>query len=345
MTLLELNIGQNDSLTRISLVYSQSHYYIKLKQNSSIHQLRLERTTSFNEWTRVAMSVNQTNGVLKYSENRVIIAEMLIEKGVLNISWSSVAIGQSHSLADIGFMKSFAVRKLQITRFGARDDSIHNNIEMELNQRFGSEQCEYEKIDIPDTRHHRTGCSIASYPATCSETLGSTDTVVDHKQRRSVRLDKKSNWMSPYISDMYGCLSLWCRSDLTIVHVYVKPVTGEEEYITYRYIKNKQWVEVDEIRLKSFTHGPYQIRLYVHWPAWFDVDSVKLSAGNCQSGPMLEAGFGNTFLHNFPRLTDYLHKYLLGVGYDWRLCYNATADGWEPQVFHSKCDHKPLTVF
>ncbi len=130
MTLLELNIGQNDSLTSVSLVYSQSNYYIKLKQNSSIHQLRLERTTSFNEWTRVAMSVNQTNGVLKYSENGVIIAEMLIEKGVLNISWSSVAIGQSHSLADIGFMKSFAVRKLQITRFGAIDESIHNNTEM-----------------------------------------------------------------------------------------------------------------------------------------------------------------------------------------------------------------------
>ena len=28
----------------------------------------------------------------------------------------------------------------------------------------------------------------------------------------------------------------------------------------------------------------------------------------------------------------------------WSPCYNATADGWEPEVFHNKCDHKPVTV-
>lgn len=130
MTLLELNIGKNDSLSTISLVYSRHGYYIQIKQNTSVQRLRLERITSYNEWTRVAISINQTSGILKYSEDGVIVAEMSIEEGVPEISWSSMTIGQSHSLADAGFMKSFALRKLQIARFDAATDSIHNDVEM-----------------------------------------------------------------------------------------------------------------------------------------------------------------------------------------------------------------------
>lgn len=55
--------------------------------------------------------------------------------------------------------------------------------------------------------------------------------------------------------------------------------------------------------------------------------------------------FENSFLHTYPRFTDYLYKILLGTGHSWWRCYNATADGWEPEVFHNKCDHKPNTVF
>ena len=78
----------------------------------------------------MAISINQTSGMLKYSEDGVIVAEMSIEKGVPEISWSSMTIGQSHSQADAGFMKSFALRKLQIARFDAAIDSIHDNVEM-----------------------------------------------------------------------------------------------------------------------------------------------------------------------------------------------------------------------
>ena len=78
----------------------------------------------------MALSINQTSGVLRYSENGVIIAEMSIPIAVLIIHWSSVAIGRSRSLADTGFMKSFAVKKLEIARFDATDESIHKNIEM-----------------------------------------------------------------------------------------------------------------------------------------------------------------------------------------------------------------------
>lgn len=42
--------------------------------------------------------------------------------------------------------------------------------------RFGSEDCKYmyEKLDILDARHNRTGCRIASYPKAFGETVGST---------------------------------------------------------------------------------------------------------------------------------------------------------------------------
>lgn len=133
LTLLELNIGESSSLASVSLVYDQSEYSIILKWKSNkTRYLRLNRTSSFNQWTRLAFSINQTRGVLTYSENGVIVAEMSIEREPGGISWRSVAIGRSHSLAKTRFLKSFAIRKLTIERFD--DDallfySIHENTE------------------------------------------------------------------------------------------------------------------------------------------------------------------------------------------------------------------------
>lgn len=133
LTLLELNIGESSSLASVSLVYDQSEYSIRLKWKSNkTRYLRLNRTSSFNQWTRLAFSINQTRGVLTYSENGVIVAEMSIEREPGGISWRSVAVGRSHSLAKTRFLKSFAMRKLTIERFD--DDallfySVHENTE------------------------------------------------------------------------------------------------------------------------------------------------------------------------------------------------------------------------
>lgn len=56
-------------------------------------------------------------------------------------------------------------------------------------------------------------------------------------------------------------------------------------------------------------------------------------------------GFQDSFIQSSPRLIDYLYAILIGSGHTWRPCYNARADGWEPEVFHNKCDHKPRTLF
>ena len=123
LTLLELNIGESSSLASVSLVYDQSEYSIRLKWKSNkTRYLRLNRTSSFNQWTRLAFSINQTRGVLTYSENGVIVAEMSIEREPGGISWRSVAIGRSHSLGKTRFLKSFAIRKLTIERFD--DDAL-----------------------------------------------------------------------------------------------------------------------------------------------------------------------------------------------------------------------------
>lgn len=133
LTLMELNIGESSSLASVSLVYDQSEYSIRLKWKSNkTRYLRLNRTSSFNQWTRLAFSINQTRGVLTYSENGVIVAEMSIKREPGGISWRSVAIGRSHSLAKTRFLKSFAIRKLTIERFD--DDallfySVHENTE------------------------------------------------------------------------------------------------------------------------------------------------------------------------------------------------------------------------
>ena len=88
------------------------------------------------------------------------------------------------------------------------------------------------------------------------------DNVVDHKQRRSVRVVGKTSWISPYISDLYGCLSLVCHSGGSFLYVYIKNIAEEEEkLLTYYVIRNKDWVHVDNIRLKSFTRGPYQVNI------------------------------------------------------------------------------------
>ena len=129
LALMELNIGEPNSLASISLVYSQNKYSIRLKLKTSTHQLRLNRTTSFNNWTRIGFSINQTTGILKYSENGVILAEMSIKKDTWDISWRSVAIGRSHSLAGTRFLKSFAVTKLMIERYDTGNYSIHKNTE------------------------------------------------------------------------------------------------------------------------------------------------------------------------------------------------------------------------
>lgn len=55
-------------------------------------------------------------------------------------------------------------------------------------------------------------------------------------------------------------------------------------------------------------------------------------------------GFENSFVHAFPWAADYMYEFSLKHWHRWAPCYNASADGWEPEVFHAKCDHKPLTV-
>ena len=56
-------------------------------------------------------------------------------------------------------------------------------------------------------------------------------------------------------------------------------------------------------------------------------------------------GFQNSFIQGNHHVTDHLYKILLGEGHHWIPCYSARKDGWEPEVFHNKCDHKPYTLF
>lgn len=76
MALLELNFGGQGYTGSLSLVYTQNSYFIKLKLGNSTHQLRLNRTTPFNEWTRVALSLNRPSGTLTYSENGLTVAQV-----------------------------------------------------------------------------------------------------------------------------------------------------------------------------------------------------------------------------------------------------------------------------
>lgn len=71
-------------------------------------------------------------GVLIYSENRVIVVEMLVEREFGGILWRSVVIGWFYSLVKIWFLKFFVIRKFMIERFD--DDvflfySVYKNIE------------------------------------------------------------------------------------------------------------------------------------------------------------------------------------------------------------------------
>lgn len=58
---------------------------------------------------------------------------------------------------------------------------------------------------------------------------------------------------------MYGYLHLWCLANFSFVYVYVKGITDEEKLVTVRYISTRQWTVLDDLRLKSFTNGPYQV--------------------------------------------------------------------------------------
>lgn len=57
------------------------------------------------------------------------LVKLTVDKAFPEMSWKSVAVGRQHSLADTRFMKSFAIRKLKIARFGATDYGINDIIE------------------------------------------------------------------------------------------------------------------------------------------------------------------------------------------------------------------------
>ena len=79
MSLLDLSFGGGGSSnTSLSLVYDQSSYYIRIKVDAYSFKLRLNRTTSFNEWTHVTVSLNRSNRVLTYGENGLTMSQVMI---------------------------------------------------------------------------------------------------------------------------------------------------------------------------------------------------------------------------------------------------------------------------
>lgn len=56
--------------------------------------------------------------------------KVLLETEISDLSWNSVAVGRSYDPAfNIGFMKSFEMRKLKIANFNAPEDGIHTLME------------------------------------------------------------------------------------------------------------------------------------------------------------------------------------------------------------------------
>ena len=79
MSLLDLSFGGGGSSnTSLSLVYDQSSYYIRIKVDAYSFKLRLNRTTSFNEWIHVTVSLNRSNRVLTYGENGLTMSQVKI---------------------------------------------------------------------------------------------------------------------------------------------------------------------------------------------------------------------------------------------------------------------------
>ena len=87
------------------------------------------------------------------------------------------------------------------------------------------------------------------------------ESVLYHKQRPSMRVVVKKPFRSPYISDMYGCLSFRCQSYSSLLHVFVKDATDKETLLRLDYIYSGQWSDI-QVRLMSFTTGPYQVHAY-----------------------------------------------------------------------------------
>lgn len=89
-----------------------------------------------------------------------------------------------------------------------------------------------------------------------------------HRERRAVKVDRKTSLISPYISDMYGCLSFWGQSFSSLLHVYVKDILeGDEKLVDAHYISDKQWDNM-HIRLQSFTRGPYKVNILTYRLVW-----------------------------------------------------------------------------
>ena len=54
----------------------------------------------------------------------------MLETEIPDLSWNSVAVGRSYDPAfNIGFMKSFEMRKLKIANFNALENGIHTLME------------------------------------------------------------------------------------------------------------------------------------------------------------------------------------------------------------------------
>ena len=54
----------------------------------------------------------------------------MLETEIPDLAWNSVAVGRSYDPAfNIGFMKSFEMRKLKIANFNAPEDGMHTLME------------------------------------------------------------------------------------------------------------------------------------------------------------------------------------------------------------------------
>lgn len=82
----------------------------------------------------------------------------------------------------------------------------------------------------------------------------------EERKPRSLKLHKDQTVKSPFISDIYGCLTLRLRSNNGWLYVFLQ-FTNEEEGLVYvTYVEQRQKHDV-YIRLKSFVRGSYQVTI------------------------------------------------------------------------------------
>lgn len=82
----------------------------------------------------------------------------------------------------------------------------------------------------------------------------------EERKPRSLKLHKDQTVKSPFISDIYGCLTLRLRSNNGWLYVFLQ-FTNEEEGLVYvTYVEQGQKHDV-YIRLKSFVRGSYQVTI------------------------------------------------------------------------------------